>query len=61
MSFVYQFLLNSMVIAVLILVRVIANRYTLRRKLSCDHADNDCSKIDCSERSEAERSASHAP
>ena len=61
MSVVLQVLVAAALIAVMILVRVIANRYAVRQKLNCSHADNECHTSDCSERSEAKRSACHAP
>jgi len=61
MSFVYQFLLGTTLITLLILVRIFANRYTMRQKLNCSHAGQNCHSTDCSEQSEMKRSACHAP
>lgn len=61
MSVVIQFLVASTLLVLMILVRVIANRYTIRQKLNCSHADNECHTTDCPERNEVKRSACHAP
>lgn len=61
MMTVYQILVATGLIALMILIRVFANRSTLRQKLNCSHADSHCSKTDCSEQSEVKRSACHAP
>jgi len=61
MSTIYQFLVAAAMIALMVFVRVIANRYSVRQKLNCSHADNECHTTDCSERSEVKRSGCHAP
>ena len=61
MTVVFQFLIAVALIAAMILIRVIANRYQLRQKLNCSHVGGDCDETDCSAGSEEKRSACHAP
>ena len=75
MSVLTQFLITTALIAVMILLRVFANRRVIRQRLSCEPADSDCSDQDCfhgcggptvaetnePERATVNRSASNAP
>ena len=60
MIIIYQFLIAAALIALMILVRVFANRAVLQQRLSCDHSDK-CGEADCPDRSDEKRSACHAP
>lgn len=76
MSLLTHFLIATICIAGAMLLRIFAERYTLRNKLRGIHADGDCEKIDCfrgcdlgeaatapnsvSKQNSPERSANHA-
>jgi len=61
MTGLYQFLLATVLIAAMILVRVFANRYRLRQRLDCGHVPGQCGRSGDSGGNEARRSACHAP
>ncbi len=64
MTIVYQFLVAAALIAVMILVRIFADRRVIRQRLACGHSDGpggNCSKTDCPEQNEEDGSACHAP
>ena len=59
MSLLVHFVVATALIAVLILIRVFANRYTLRQRLDCSRHRDDCAGSACGD--EAKRSACNAP
>jgi hypothetical protein len=59
MSVLVHFLVATSLIATLIVIRVFANRYTLRHQLDCSRHHEDCAGTECAEKDKG--SACHAP
>ena len=61
MNFIYQILIAAALIAVMIIVRVFANRAALHGRLDCTHAGSKCGETICSHSGEKKRSTCDAP